>query len=267
MRPTLIAAALFALTLATRVPFMSDQLWAWDSVLYARALEDGFHVDYVTANQRPHPPGYLLYVAAAAAVRGITSDSNTALVIVSMVASALAVAALFLFARRFASDRSAAVVAVGFALSPLVWLYSEVAYPYTLLGLLSIVLAACFASAHGRGTTAALIASGAFGVAAGFRQDLLMIMAPLWIWLVWPIEWRGRAASAGMVSLGILTWLVPSMVLSGGALPYLSSLFQQTDFVRATYSVLAQGLPALGSNLGMTLYAVAWGLGLFALPM
>jgi hypothetical protein len=267
MRPALIAAALFALTLGTRLPFASGQLWAWDSVLYARALEDGFHVDYVTANQRPHPPGYILYVGVAAAVRGITSESNTALVIVSMIASALAVAALFLFARRFASDRSAAFVSVGFALSPLVWLYSEVAYPYTLLALLSIVLAACFAGARGRGTTVALIASGAFGVVAGFRQDLLMIMAPLWIWLVWPIEWRGRAASAGMVSLGALTWLVPSMVLSGGALAYLSSLFQQTDFVRATYSVLAQGLPALGTNLGMTLYALGWGLGIFAVPV
>lgn len=266
-RPALIAAGLFVATLATRIPFMSDRLWAWDSVLYARALEDGFHVDYVTANQRPHPPGYLLYVAAAAAVRRITADSNSALVIISMIASALAVAALFLFARRFASDRSAAFVSVGFGLSPLVWHYSEVAYPYMLLGLLSIVLAACFAAAHGRGTTAALVASGAFGVISGFRQDLLMIMAPVWIWLVWPIEWRGRCAAAGMVSLGILTWLVPSMVLSGGALPYLGSLFRQTDFVRATYSVLAQGLPALSNNLGMTSYAVSWGLGLFAVPV
>ena len=266
-RPALIAAGLFVATLATRTPFMSDRLWAWDSVLYARALEDGFHVDYVTADQRPHPPGYLLYVATAAAIRRITADSNSALVIISIVASALAVAALFLFARRFASDRSAAFVSVGFALSPLVWQYSEVAYPYMLLGLLSVVLAACFAAAHGRGTAAALIASGAFGAISGFRQDLLMIIAPLWLWLVWPIEWRGRAASAGMVSLGILTWLVPSMLLSEGALPYLSSLFRQTDFVRATYSVLAQGLPALSSNLGMTLYAVSWGLGLFAVPV
>ena len=117
-RPALIAAGLFVATLATRTPFMSDRLWAWDSVLYARALEDGFHVDYVTADQRPHPPGYLFYVATAAAIRQITADSNSALVIISMIASALAVAALFLFARRFASDRSAAFVSVGFALSP-----------------------------------------------------------------------------------------------------------------------------------------------------
>jgi hypothetical protein len=267
MRPALIAAALFALTLATRVPFVSGQLWAWDSVLYARALEDGFHVDYVTASQRPHPPGYLLYVATAAVARQLTGDSNSALVLISMIASALAAAALFLFARRFASDRSAALVALGFVLSPLVWQYSEVAYPYSLLGLLAIALAACFAHVRGRGTAAALIASATFGAVAGFRQDLLWILGPLWVWTVWPLPWRRRAAAAGMVSLGCLIWLVPTALLSGGLFSYIDAVSRQTDFVRATHSVLAQGLPALGTNLATTLYAIAWGLGLFALPV
>jgi len=267
MRPALIAAALFVLTLATRVPFVSGQLWAWDSVLYARALEDGFHVDYVTASQRPHPPGYLLYVAIAVVARQFTGDSNSALVLISMLASALAVAALFFFARGFASDHSAALVALGFALSPLVWQYSEVAYPYTLLGLLSIALTAWFAHTRGRGRTAALIASAAFGAVAGFRQDLLLILGPLWVWTVWPLPWRSRAAAAGMVSLGCFIWLVPTAMLSGGLFTYLDALFRQTDFVRATHSVLAQGLPALGTNLATTLYAIAWGLGLFTLPV
>lgn len=267
MRPAHIAAALFALTLATRVPFMSGQLWAWDSVLYARALEEGFNVDYVTAMQRPHPPGYLLYVAVAAFARQVTGDSNSALVGVSIIASALAAAALYLFARRFASDRAAVLVALGFALSPLVWQYSEVAYPYTLLGLLCIALASCFTHTRGRGITAALVASLAFGASAGFRQDVLFILGPLWVWTVWPLAWRGRGAATGMVLLGCLTWLVPTAALSGGLFAYIEAVARQSDFVRATHSVLAQGLPALATNFTTTLYAIAWGLGLFALPV
>lgn len=267
MRPAHIAAALFALTLATRVPFVSGQLWAWDSVLYARALEDGFQVDYVTANQRPHPPGYLLYVAAATVARQVTGDSNRALVLISVLASALAVAALFLFARRFATDRSAALAAAGFALSPLVWQYSEIAYPYILLGLLSTVMAACFAGTRGRGTPAMLIASVTFGAIAGFRQDLLFILGPLWLWTAWPLRWPGRLAAAAMVPIGTLTWLIPTAALSGGLFTYLDAVGRQSDFVRATYSVLAQGLPALGTNLGTTLYAIGWGLGLFVVPV
>jgi hypothetical protein len=229
-RSALIAAAIFALTLATRVPFASSQLWAWDSVLYARALEDGFHVDYVTESQRPHPPGYILYVGIASLARQFTNDSNGALVLVSMIASALAAAALFLFARRFASDRAAALVSLGFALSPLMWHYSEVAYPYTVLGLLSILLAACFARARGSSGMIALIASAAFGVASGFRQDLLVLLGPLWLWTVWQLSWRGRAAAAGMV-------------------------------------LQAQGLPALGTNLAATVSALVWGLELFTVPL
>ncbi|HEV8654419.1 MAG TPA: hypothetical protein VGR85_02780 [Candidatus Limnocylindria bacterium] len=266
-RPVVIAGVLFVLTLATRVPFASAQLWAWDSVLYARALEDGFHVDYVTARQRPHPPGYIFYVATTTVARQFAADSNSALVLVSMVATALAASALFLLARRFASDRSAVLVALGFAFNPLVWLYSEVAYPYALLALLSIALAASFAHARGRGTTAALIASAAFGAITGFRQDLFLIFLAAWAWTVWPLDWRGRVAAAGTLSLGCLTWLVPTAVLSDGVFAYVDAVIRQTDFVRATHSVLAQGLPALGTNLSTTLSAIAWGLGLFSLPV
>ena len=267
MRPALVAAAFFALTLATRLPFASAQLWAWDSVLYARALEDGFHVDYVTANQRPHPPGYLLYVGAAAFARQFTVDSNSALVLISMLASSLAAAALFLFARRFASDRSAALVALGFSLSPLVWHYSEVAYPYTLLALLSIALAACLTLTRGRGMTATLTASLSFGAAAGFRQDLLWILGPLWLWSVWPLRPRDRGAAAGMVAFGSVTWLVPTAILSGGLFAYIEAVARQSDFVRVTHSVLAQGMPALVTNVTTTLDAVVWGLGVFMLPV
>jgi hypothetical protein len=267
MRPALMAAALFGLTLGTRLPFASGQLWAWDSVLYARALEDGFHVDYVTASQRPHPPGYLLYVGVAAVARQLTGDSNSALVLISMLASALAAAALFLFARRIVSERSAVLVALGFSFSPLVWHYGEVAYPYALLGLLSIVLAACFVLTRGRGTTAALVASAAFGASAGFRQDLLWVMGPLWVWTVWPLQPRSRAAAAAMTALGCVIWLGPTAMLSGGLGAYVDAVYRQSDFVRVTHSVFAQGLPAVVTNVSTTLSAIAWGLGLFALPV
>ncbi|HEV8230424.1 MAG TPA: hypothetical protein VGQ86_10730, partial [Candidatus Limnocylindria bacterium] len=60
---------------------------------------------------------------------------------------------------------------------------------------------------------------------------------------------------------------VPTAMLSGGAVAYLDSLLRQADYVRATYSVPAQGLPALAANLATTVSSLAWGLGLFALPV
>lgn len=268
MRTALASAALpagiFGLVLASRLPFVTHQLWAWDSVLYARALEQGFHVDFDLADQRPQPPGYLLYVASAAALRGFLGDSNAALVAVSVLAEALAALAVFLVARRFCGTGTALFVAAGFAANPLVWTYGEVAYPYAVLGLLSVTLAGLFWAVRSGPATGTLLVSLAFGLLSGFRQDILLLLGTLWLWLVWPRPWRTRGAAAALVAVGGLGWLIPTAILSEGLEPYLAALMQQGDAVRTSYSVPTQGLAALSYNLRFTGYALAWGLLPFA---
>ncbi len=285
-RAVFVATLLFLGVLASRAPFVSQTLWAHDSVLYANAIERGFHVDDDLRDQRPHPPGYILYVATADVAHAAGLDSNGALVLVSALASALAAAALFLFARRWVRDSVAVIVALAFSADPLVWHYSEIAYPYTVLGLGSIVVAWCGLAARGRGLRPALLASVAFGVAGGFRQDLLLLLLPLWLWCVAPLGVR-RAAHAGLATIGAcLVWLVPTIVLSGGPDEYFSALQSQASYVRDAYSVAAQGLPALdrvgianvarlalqgGESLpALSLYVVLhigdWGYVLSALP-
>src|SRR5947207_872187 len=87
MRDGLIATLLGVCTALSRLPFVADRLWEWDSVLYARALEHGFHVDAVLAGMRPHPPGYIFYVGAADVAKLVGLDSDHALVAVSVLAS------------------------------------------------------------------------------------------------------------------------------------------------------------------------------------
>src|SRR5258708_35634313 len=106
------AVGLRCFRIVTRLPFVTHVLFEWDSVLYARALEQGFQVSAAIGDQRPHPPGYVFYVAVAAVFRGIFGDSNTALVAVSVVASAGAVVAVYLLARRFARLEVAAFAAL-----------------------------------------------------------------------------------------------------------------------------------------------------------
>ena len=263
-RAVVVPAGLFALVLASRLPFVTHVLWAWDSVLYARALEQGFHVDFDLADQRPQPPGYLLYVASAAALRGILGDSNAALVAVSVLASALGALAVFLVARRFCGTGTSLFVAAGFAANPLVWTYGEVAYPYSALALLSVTLAGLFWAVRPGPAFGPLLASFAFGLLSGFRQDLLLLLGTLWLWLVWPRAWRVRALAAALVACGALVWLVPTVMLSEGFETYLTALTQQGGAVQTSYSVPAQGLAALSYNLRFTVYALGWGLLAFA---
>lgn len=275
-QPLLLPVAIFIATLATRLPFATQYLWAWDSVLYARALERGFHVGFDLAEQRPHAPGYFLYVSAANVFRMFVGDSNAALVLVSMLASAAGATAIYLLARRFARTTIALIVAAAYAANPLVWLYSEVAYPYTLLGLLSVILAGIFWQAR-----SVWLPSLLFGVVAGFRQDLLPLLGPLWLWSILrpqaPLRpqasqrpassregtWRERSIAAIVLAAGALIWLVPTTLLSGGLVAYADALIRQTGSIGETYSVPAHGLDALWANLRFTALSLAW--GLFAL--
>jgi MFS family permease len=257
-----LALALALVALASRVPFASQTLWAWDSVLYARSLDDGFHVGINLADQRPHPPGYVFYVGAAAALRLFTRDSNAALVTISIIASALTAAAVYLLCRRYAGRALAAVVALGAASAPLVWTYGEVAMPYALLGLLSIVLAVALRDARSRSWPAALVVSAGLGLAAGFRQDILLLLGPLWLWMLLARPWRERALSVAAVGIACLVWFVPSAVLSGGVAAYLASLSGQAT--RVSELSPAAGGDALLRNTLLTVYALWWGLLGFA---
>ena len=259
-RAVALAAAVVALVLLTRAPFAAQTLWAHDSALYAAALERGFHVDDDPSQQRPHPPGYLFYVATAGVVRAAGAGSNDALVAVSELASALAAAALFLLARRWMRDGVAFLAALAFAANPLVWHYSEIAYPYTTLALASIVVATSCVAARRGGIRTAILASIVIGVAAGFRQDVLVLFAPMWWWTMAPLGWRRAGIAAGALAAACLSWLVPSVILSGGPIEYFTALGAQVSYVRATYSIEMRGLPALVANAAATAWAVGWGL-------
>ena len=261
-RALLIAATLFFVVLLSRAPFAAQTLWAHDSVLYANAIERGFHVDDDALDQRPHPPGYILYVAAASAARAAGLGSNSALVAVSVIASALVGVAIFLLARRWTRDGVALVTAAAYAANPLVWQYSEIAFPYAVLALASVFVAACCLAAHGRGVARGIAASLAFGIAGGFRQDLLLLLLPLWLWSVAPLGRRAIMPAASL-AVGCAIWLIPTVVLSGGIADYFDALRGQAAFVSGAYSI-GNGLPAFLTNFAATAWALGWGLFVMA---
>ncbi|HEX9436214.1 MAG TPA: hypothetical protein VGA16_03535 [Candidatus Limnocylindria bacterium] len=260
--PLAVAALIFMAVVLARLPFATTHLWAWDSVLYARALELGFHVDADPNASRPHPPGYIWYVGAAQLARAFLGDSNAALVLLSIVASAAGAAALWLVASRWMRPGIALAAALAYAASPLVWTYSEIAYPYTVLALVSIVLG--WLLVDGRRPIAASLA---LGILSGARQDVLFLLAPLWLWSVWRLGPRRIALAWSTVAAGALLWWIPSTILSGGPAAYVEALVRQTGSVVGTYSVPAHGIDAFAFNVGFTLEALGWGLGLFVLPL
>jgi hypothetical protein len=258
-----VAALFFALGILTRVPFQTEFLWAHDSVLYARAIE---HFDPL--DQRPQPPGYLYYVLLIRALDWVVGDPNRAMTIVSLFAGAAAIASLYLFAARLYDERTARASGAFLLTAVTFWTYSGVAYPYTLLAALSIGCALLFWLAvraeSGRGPRLA-VATAAYGIAIGFRTDLAVFLAPLWLMtaVAAPLTWAVGSALLG--ALLVLGWFFATASLNGGVNALLEALRMQGQFVDDRYSVFGDlGLRALYGNvyeltrfLGRGLYFLA----------
>ena len=258
-----VAAVLFTLGVLTRIPFQTEFLWAHDSVLYARAIERFDPLD-----QRPQAPGYLYYVLLVRAIHAFVGDPNRAMTIVSLLAGAAAVALLYVFVARLYDERTARASGAFMLTAVTFWAYGGVAYPYTLLAALSIGCALLFWLAlrpdTDRGPRLA-IATAAYGIAIGFRTDLAVFLAPLWLMTAWAAPLLWTLASAALGVLLVLAWFFASAALDGGVSLLLEALREQGRFVDEKYSVFGElGPRALYANtyelaryLGRGLYFLA----------
>jgi len=258
-----VAAVFLTLGVLTRIPFQTEFLWAHDSVLYARAIERFDPLD-----QRPQAPGYLYYVLLLRAVHAIVGDPNRAMTVVSLVAGAAAIALLYVFAARLYDERTARASGAFMLTAVTFWAYGGVAYPYTLLAALSIGCTLLFwlaLRAGARRGPRLAIASVAYAIAIGFRFDLAIFLAPLWLMaaLGSPLLWT--LASAALGALLVLAWFFASAAFDGGVSAMLEALRVQGKFVNDRYSVFGDlGLRALYGNsyelarfLGRGLYFLA----------
>ncbi len=286
------AGLLFLVTLATRLPFATSHLWAHDSVLYEHAI-----ARFDPAAQSPQPPGYLWYVLLARGVTALTGDANAAMVLIAAVASAAAVALLYLLAARLFDERTARAAAILLLTSVTFWGEGAVAYPYALLAALTTGCALLFwlaartegkhrlvatetaserehALAARRSGRLLVAASLGWGLAVGFRTDLALFLAPLWLLAAYRVRSRAAVmAAAAVVALAVLGWLAASALASPDAAGFFSALAAQGRFVDETYSVAGGGPAALARNvyelaryLGRALLAIAPLLALLAVP-
>jgi hypothetical protein len=258
-----LALLFFALGIVTRLPFQTEHLWAHDSVLYERAIER-----FAPLEQRPQPPGYLYYVLLIRAVDAVTGDANRAMTLVSLFADAAAIALLYLLAARLYDERTGRISALFLLSAVTFWAYAGIAYPYTLLAALSIACALLFwraaTATEGRGR-ALVIASAAWGIAIGFRTDLAIFLAPVWLVAGWGASLGALAAGALTVVIGAALWYTGSAFADGGLAAFSEALRVQGQFVDERYSIFGTyGLRALGANayelgrfLGRALYFLA----------
>jgi len=250
-RDWLIFAALVALTALSRMPFRTQMIYAWDGGLFAQALRD-----YDVVPHHPQPPGYIFYVGVGKLIQFVTDwGPNAVLVAISIGAASLTVGCLYLLGALI-FDRLTGLLAAGLGLTSVsFWLFSEIAYPYTVLALGSTVLAIlCWLLANRRFPWPPLAAL-AFGLISGFRQDLLLFLGPLFA--VCYLRASGLPARRGWWTLlagiaagaiGIAAWWIATDLASEGWGSLWRALtIQSTNIERGT-SAFATGETGLRGN-------------------
>jgi hypothetical protein len=212
----LLAAGLALFTIVSRLPFCSQIMYHWDCINFAKALEE-----FNLSKEQPHPPGYILYVYLGRLANLVVPDRVNALILISIASSALAVVALFYLGRAIFSRRVGVISALLLASSPLFWFYGEVSLPHPLDAFL-ITLSAWWLYRVMAGEHRYVIPAAALlAVAGGFRQQTLVLMAPLALFAMRKVK-PGRLAVAAMVG-GIMCagWFVPLVQSQGGLKTYL----------------------------------------------
>ena len=261
-------------TVASRVPFRSRYLFAWDSANFALALDN-----YNVAFHQPQPPGYPLYVGAAWLVRAaFGTDANTSYVALSIGASAVAVMLIALVGARLFDRGTGLLGAMVLATSPLFWGQGEVAYPYAFLAGFGTAAAwVALRLAQGGPNTTVWAIGGAvlLAIGSGFRSEIAPFLTPLWAWgvLAPPSSWRQRAITVGWSAIAALTavvaWYAPMVALTGGADAYATATGgYYAYFIKATSGAGKQLLGVLENLRAFVNYLYAGiGPGIFVVTL
>jgi 4-amino-4-deoxy-L-arabinose transferase-like glycosyltransferase len=218
----LIAALLAAATLLLRLPLLAPRLAHWDAVNYAL----GFH-DFNIAAHQPHPPGSPYFILAGRAALALTGDDNAALLLITLIASVAAVIGEYVLVRTLYGKHAALLAAVVLLTQPVFWGYGTVGTAWTLLAALAVCLGLmCLAVVCGGHRRLVIPSAVMLGCASGFRLDVTVFLAPLWLWTLWRAEprWRRRVLAIGLVVVSVLVWLVPVALSAGGFDTWLARL-------------------------------------------
>lgn len=215
MRTGLTLGLLALATVLLRLPLLAPRLAHWDAVNYALALHD-FNI----AAHQPHPPGSPFFVLLGRVALALVGDDNSALRLVSVVASVAAVIGEYALARSAFGSRAGLLAAVVLMTQPVFWGYGTIANAWTVLACVSIGIGLmCWRLARGEATLAWAWASGlVMGVVSGFRLDAAVFLTPLWLWSLHRSRADRRQVLAALVLAGavLLAWLIPVVLGAGG---------------------------------------------------
>jgi hypothetical protein len=266
VREASVAAPALAalLVLATRIPLRTHYLLNWDAAQFALGI-----AQFDVVHHQPHPPGYLVYIAAGRLLLPFFRDANSALVALSIFGECAAVVLAYLFAREVFGEWAGVTASLALAVAPLFWFYGEAANTYALEPATVMLVAwPCWRLWH-RDAGAAVPAGLGLALAGAIRPSTAFFLLPL----VGVALWRGAGVREALVSVGAaaglsLGWVIPMIILSGGLVAYLQALLQLGVSASGATAIWSTGLNGLATlSVPAVMRGIVWELGAFAIVL
>nr|WP_319374579.1 glycosyltransferase family 39 protein [uncultured Methanobacterium sp.] len=200
------------LIILTRTPFMSKFLYDWDSINFALAFKN-FNISL----SQPQPPGYIFFVGLGRFLNSFFQDPNSTMIFMSIVFSILTVILVYLLSKKIFSTEIGIISSLLLIFNPIFWFYGEIASIYACQGFFATLIAFLSYKAMKKNSFA-YISALVLGLAGRFRQDVTVLMFPLWLFCISyeRFELKKIVVSLFIVILSSLTWFLSTVQLSGG---------------------------------------------------
>ncbi|MFA0833704.1 MAG: ArnT family glycosyltransferase [Methanobacterium formicicum] len=208
----LILLFLSLLIILTRTPFMSKFLFDWDSINFALAFKD-FNISL----SQPQPPGYIFFVGLGRFLDSFFQDPNSTMIFMSITFSILTVILVYLLGKKIFSNEIGIISSLLLIFNPIFWFYGEIASIYVCQGFFATLIAFLSYKSMEKNSFV-YISALVLGLAGGFRQDVTVLMFPLWLFCISyeRFELKKIVVSMFIVILSSLTWFLSTVHLSGG---------------------------------------------------
>lgn len=255
------------LGIVTRIPFATRYCRSGDMGNFVLALDE---INLSLGN--PQMPGmFMVFIALGRLFDHWLDDRVLALTAVSILASGVAVAALYCLGRRCFGPAIGAIAGLLTLTSPLVWYQGSTGLSHMLeFAWVAVIL--LLAEGTGRGERRSLyLLALAMGIAGGIRPSTPFFMLPLalfaalrGIWLK-QLSWRDFGAAFGLGLGAIALWFIPLIQAAGGWSTYWATV--QAWLPLHTQREDADSIIKVLDNLLLVLKALLRGLGLGLMPL
>lgn len=238
-----ILILLIILLIASRIPFLEKTPFEWDSVNLILGVG---HFDIL--QDRPHPPGYIGYIAAGKAINAVVRAPHLSLLILNFIAGILLLLGIYRLGFRLFSRETGLIAAAMALCNTIVWFYGEITASYLAGAALWVWSVYILTGMRGEDSKVRIFLAGLIlGLGGSIRPDVTAFLLPLSLYIV--VSKRlGRKTlfAAGGFIFGSLVWVIANLYFTGGGF-----LFAMSDIL-----VYASGQNSLSASKSLLEIAV-----------